>query len=55
MKASIKIETITPKIGKSIELVMNREPRSPLQEDCIKTLTTSTSHKITVEVKPGVE
>lgn len=36
-----------------IELKMNREPRSRLQEDCIKKLTTSESRKITIELKPG--
>ena len=36
-----------------IELKMNREPRSRLQEDCIKKLTTSDSKKITIELKPG--
>lgn len=55
MKNSTKSETITPKLSKRIELVMTRSPRSKLQEDCIKTLTTSTSSKITIEVKPGVE
>lgn len=40
-----------------ITLDMNREPRSPLQEDCIKMLTdpsNSSGGKITIELKPGV-
>ena len=37
-----------------IELKMNREPRSDLQRDCIKKVTTSDAHKITMELKPGV-
>lgn len=43
-------EIPTPKV---IELKMNREPRSDLQRDCIKQMTTSTSHKLTIELKPG--
>ena len=34
---------------------MNREPRSPLQEDCIKQMLNTKSSKITIELKPGVE
>jgi len=41
---------LTPK---QITLEMNREPRSKLQEDCIKLATTSTSPKVTMELKPG--
>ena len=40
----------TPKL---ITLEMNREPRSPLQRDCIELLTTAKENKITVELKPG--
>lgn len=40
---------------KQIELKMNREPRSKLQEDCIQLITTSDASKITMELKPGVE
>jgi superfamily II DNA or RNA helicase len=39
---------------KKVEITMNREPRSPLQEDCIKKMLTSDSPKITLELKPGV-
>ena len=45
---------ITPSNGKTISLGSAREPRSELQKDCIKVLTTSNSHKITCELKPGV-
>lgn len=46
-----KIETVTPK---PCTIVMNREPRSPLQEDCISVLTKeSKSSKICVMVRPG--
>ena len=47
-----KLQPISPK---RVEIKMNKEPRSDLQRDCIKTMTTSDSHKITVELKPGVE
>lgn len=47
-------EEVKPPAGKTIELEMTREPRSQLQRDCIEKLTTSHSHKITVELKPGV-
>lgn len=47
-------EEITPPSGNRISLEMTREPRSQLQKDCIEKLTTSHSHKITVELKPGV-
>lgn len=46
-----KLQPISPK---RVEIKMNKEPRSDLQRDCIKTMTTSDSHKITVELKPGV-
>lgn len=48
------IQPITPT---QIELKMNRQPRSKLQEDCIKMLTDPKvkSHKVTIELKPGVE
>lgn len=45
---------ITPSNGRTISLGSTREPRSELQKDCIKVLTTSNSHKITCELKPGV-
>lgn len=40
---------------KKVEISMNREPRSKLQEDCIDRMLNSKSHKITIELKPGVE
>ena len=46
---------IQPHTPEKIEVKMNREPRSPLQEDCIKKMTTSKSEKITIELKPGVD
>lgn len=39
---------------KKVEIKMNREPRSKLQEDCIHKMLTSSSNKITLELKPGV-
>lgn len=39
---------------KQITLEMNRQPRSKLQEDCIRMMTTpSDSSKLTIELKPG--
>lgn len=48
---------IQPMTPQRITLEMNREPRSPLQEDCIRMMTdpNQNSNKITVELKPGVE
>ena len=40
---------------KKVEITMNREPRSKLQEDCIDMMLHNTSNKITIELKPGVE
>ena len=48
-------KTIPYKTPKPCEIEMNRQPRSDLQRDCIKEMTTSSSHKITIELKPGVE
>ena len=47
-------KTIQPVTPKPIKIEMNREPRSDLQRDCIKMMTSSSSPKITVELKPGV-
>ena len=46
---------IQPTTPQRITLEMNREPRSPLQEDCIRMLTNpnNTGGKTTVELKPG--
>lgn len=46
---------IHPKDGKTVHVTMNRQPRSKLQEDCIRNIVNSKSSKITIEVKPGVE
>lgn len=50
-----KPSVIQPKTPKKVEIVMNREPRSELQRDCIHKMLTSDSNKITIELKPGVE
>jgi hypothetical protein len=42
-----------PVTPKRCEITMNREPRSPLQEDCIKSMTSSSAAKTTIELKPG--
>lgn len=47
------IHPIASQTPRHVEIKMSREPRSDLQRDCIKILTTSTSPKITVELKPG--
>lgn len=46
---------IQPTTPQRITLEMNREPRSPLQEDCIRMLTNPNNKgsKTTVELKPG--
>jgi hypothetical protein len=44
------IEYQTPK---KVEITMNREPRSELQEDCINMMLHNTSNKLTIELKPG--
>ena len=49
-----KPTTINYPTPKKVTVEMNREPRSPLQEDCIKKMLTSDSPKITLELKPGV-
>ena len=40
---------------KQVNITMNRQPRSPLQEDCIKQMINNTTSKMTIELKPGVE
>ena len=46
---------IQPMTPQPITLEMNRQPRSPLQEDCIRMLTNPNNKggKTTVELKPG--
>lgn len=52
----LKVNSTKPiPVPRKIELKMNREPRSKLQEDCIAKVTTTTAHKVTMELKPGVE
>lgn len=48
---------IQPMTPQRITLEMNRQPRSKLQEDCIKMITdpSQRSSKVTIELKPGVE
>lgn len=50
-------EIIQPRTPATIDLVMNRQPRSKLQEDCIKMMTDPNNRhsKVTIELKPGVE
>ena len=48
-------EIIQPRTPATIDLVMNRQPRSKLQEDCIKQMINNTTSKMTIELKPGVE
>ena len=48
------VKTITPRDGADISIVMNREPRSQLQRDCIDAMVKCKSPKLTIEVKPGV-
>lgn len=50
-----KPKLIHPPVPSKIEIQMNREPRSRLQEDCIRMMTDESQSisKITVELKPG--
>lgn len=47
---------IQPMTPQRVILEMNRQPRSKLQEDCIRMLTdpSQRSNKVTIELKPGV-
>lgn len=56
VKALPKPSMIQPITPTSIEITMNRQPRSKLQEDCIKMMTDTkqASYKTTIELKPGV-
>lgn len=49
-----KPTTISYSTPKKVEITMNRQPRSKLQEDCIDKMIHSSSNKITIELKPGV-
>ena len=48
---------IPPAIPERIQITMNRQPRSKLQEDCIRMMTdkNQNNYKTTIELKPGVE
>lgn len=48
--------TIQPIVPERIQITMNRQPRSKLQEDCIKMMTNKiqSNYKTTIELKPGV-
>lgn len=50
-----KPSVINYQTPKKVEITMNREPRSKLQEDCIKQMLETKSPKVTIELKPGVE
>lgn len=47
------INTVTCPTPVHVDIDVSRSPRSDLQRDCIHMLTTSSSPKITVELKPG--
>ena len=47
------INTLTCPTPVHVDIDVSRSPRSDLQRDCIHMLTTSSSPKITVELKPG--
>lgn len=48
---------IQPPTPAKVEIKMNRQPRSKLQEDCIAMMTdpNRNGYKLTIELKPGVE
>lgn len=48
-----KPSMITPMTPKKVEITMNRQPRSKLQEDCIEKMIKSNGNKLTIELKPG--
>ena len=48
-----KPSVINYQTPKKVEITMNREPRSPLQRDCIDKMLHNTSDKLTIELKPG--
>lgn len=50
-----KPSVINYQTPKKVEITMNRQPRSQLQEDCIHQMLNTKSSKITIELKPGVE
>lgn len=57
MRSLPRPSTIQPIVPERIQITMNRQPRSKLQEDCIKMMTdkTKNNYKTTIELKPGVE
>lgn len=48
-----KPTVISYQTPKKVEITMNREPRSKLQEDCIHKMLNDNSNKLTIELKPG--
>lgn len=48
------MKSIKAREGKNVTVTMNRQPRSRLQNDCIKDIIKSNKPKMTIEVKPGV-
>ena len=48
-----KPSVISYQTPKKVEITMNREPRSELQEDCINMMLHNDSSKLTIELKPG--
>ena len=48
-----KPTVISYQTPKKVEITMNREPRSKLQEDCIHKMLNNNSNKLTIELKPG--
>lgn len=50
----LKVTRVASRDGDSIDIAMNRSPRSQLQVDCIKMMVETDYNKMTCEVKPGV-
>lgn len=48
-----KPSVINYQTPKKVEIIMNREPRSQLQRDCIEKMLNNDSNKLTIELKPG--
>lgn len=48
-----KPSVINYQTPKKVEITMNRQPRSQLQEDCIHQMLNNKSSKLTIELKPG--
>lgn len=50
----LSMTRVSARDGASIDITMNRQPRSRLQVDCIQRMVETTHSKMTIEVKPGV-